>query len=239
MTRPRRHQVRPGPGTGTVSSTAGRCDGGESSIHRGHAGHDGSYRRLQDQATGSARVEPTDAEMYRPTAKEMQVRQFLMRVTVALLLLLTMAGCGPDTTASSAGTSSAASWEAPDRYEFTLDSSCGERWLLGRFCVTVNGGDVAEVEALDEQAAGVLSDDRGRESVETLTALLNEAAVARREGADIVEVEMADDGHRAALTLIGMKMPPTTRRATWSPTTRPTTRHRARPWPSTAVRVRR
>lgn len=116
-------------------------------------------------------------------------------IVSAAVLSLTGAACGASEVPDTPDASTDVTWEEPARYEFTLDSSCGERWLLGRFRVTVKDGEVAEVEGLDEQARGVVSDERGRESVQTLAQLLDEAAVARQEGADVVEVEMSDDGH--------------------------------------------
>ena len=116
-------------------------------------------------------------------------------IVSAMVLSLAVAGCGASDVSGMSETPNGFSWEAPDRYEFTLDSSCGERWLLGRFRVRVQDGEVADVDGLDEQARGVVSDERGRESVETLRGLLDQAEAARQEGADVVEVEMSDGGH--------------------------------------------
>ena len=115
-------------------------------------------------------------------------------IVVAAVLALTGAACGTSDGADNPEDSTGVTWEEPERYEFTLDSSCGERWLLGRFRVMVKDGEVAEVEGLEEQARDVVGEQRGRESVPTLGQLLDEAAVARQEGADVVEVEMTDDG---------------------------------------------
>lgn len=109
-----------------------------------------------------------------------------------LVLLLTLSGCS-----NSEEASSIPSWPAPDAYEFTLDSSCGERALIGEFRVVVEGGSVVEVEGLDESARAMLenrSSDAVPDAVPTLSELLDQAADASEQGADAVEVQSNDDG---------------------------------------------
>lgn len=104
-----------------------------------------------------------------------------------LILLLTLAGC------ADSDVSSTPSWQAPDAYEFTLDSSCGERALIGKFRVVVESGSVVEAEGLDESGRAVFDHGFGDE-VPTLSGLLDRAADAEEQGADVVEVQATDDG---------------------------------------------
>lgn len=89
----------------------------------------------------------------------------------------------------------AAEWEAPARYEFVLDSSCGLRKLKGRFRVVVDKGEIAEVEPRDEQAERFMS-PRVRREIPTLDELIEKVAVARREDADVAELETDPSGGR-------------------------------------------
>ncbi len=65
---------------------------------------------------------------------------------------------------------------APDlthaSYRYTLDSTCGENALAGRYRVTVVDGRVSEVDPLDEQG---LSPDRLLEVVPTIATLVDRA----------------------------------------------------------------
>ncbi|GAA1814491.1 hypothetical protein GCM10009682_39450 [Luedemannella flava] len=117
---------------------------------------------------------------------------------VAGLVLAAAAGCGSGGSPTEAITSAAA-WAPPPRYAFTLYSSCGERWLIGRFGVTVVNGEVSAVEGLDEPARLAVKDRDLkflREVVPTLSGMAAEAANARANGADVVEVTVdKTDGH--------------------------------------------
>ena len=93
-------------------------------------------------------------------------------------------------------------WEAPGDYEFTLRSSCGERNLIGEFRIVVASGSVAGVEALDERGRAVLEHGL-RHEVPTLSELLQNAATAAEQGADVVEVRTADDGRPTEITIDG------------------------------------
>lgn len=112
----------------------------------------------------------------------------LAKSVPVLVLLLTLAGCGNPEEASSIP-----SWQAPDAYEFTLGSSCGERALIGEFRVTVENGSVVEAEGLNESGQAMLEHGFDDE-VPTLSELLDRAANASEQGADVVEVQATDDG---------------------------------------------
>ena len=92
-------------------------------------------------------------------------------------------------------------WTAPAKYGFTLDSQCGERALIGRFQVTVQDDKVVHTEGLDDAARRALM-LRMADLVPTLTQLEAEAEAARREGADVVEVERdLGDAHPTKITI--------------------------------------
>lgn len=106
-------------------------------------------------------------------------------VTIAGLL----AACG----SPGAGTDDpGADWEAPAAYEYTLESSCGERNFLGRFHIVVRDDQVVNAEGLDERGRELLEHPEYRTLVPTLTDLLDEADQARADNADVVEVVRDD-----------------------------------------------
>lgn len=117
-----------------------------------------------------------------------------------LLLLLALAGCGHPGASNSSEASSIPSWQAPHAYEFTLDSSCGERSLIGKFHVVVQAGSVVEAEGLDESGRA-LFEHGAEDDVPTLSDLLDQAATAEEEGADVVEVEATDEGRPTAIDI--------------------------------------
>ncbi|MBT8247246.1 MAG: hypothetical protein KJN73_05495 [Acidimicrobiia bacterium] len=86
-------------------------------------------------------------------------------------------------------------WQEPPDYSFVLDSSCGERTLIGRFAITVRDGRIAEVVAQDfsaEAALGAL----GPDGIPTLGELLDELNTARLQNADQTDVTFdPEDGH--------------------------------------------
>jgi hypothetical protein len=94
-----------------------------------------------------------------------------------------------------------AAWTEPSRYKFTLTSSCGERALIGRFKVTVEGGLVTRNEGLDDSARRALM-LRLAKLVPTLGDLEAEADTARKERADQVVVEVDPvDGHPTSIRI--------------------------------------
>ncbi|GAA1765447.1 hypothetical protein GCM10009681_40620 [Luedemannella helvata] len=117
---------------------------------------------------------------------------------LAGMVLVAVAGCGSGGTPTEE-IESAAAWAEPARYAFTLESTCGERWLIGTFRVTVDNGAVAAVEGLDEPARRAV-EGRDltflREVVPTLSGMVDEAARARSAGAETVEVTVdRNTGH--------------------------------------------
>jgi hypothetical protein len=117
-----------------------------------------------------------------------------------LILLIALAGCGDPGASNSSEASNIPSWQAPDAYEFTLDSSCGERSLIGKFRVVVENGSVVEAEGLDESGRA-LFEHGAEDDVPTLSKLLDQAATAEEEGADVVEVEATDEGRPTAIDI--------------------------------------
>jgi hypothetical protein len=87
-----------------------------------------------------------------------------------LILLIALAGCGDPGASNSSEASNIPSWQAPDAYEFTLDSSCGERSLIGKFRVVVENGSVVEAEGLDESGRA-LFEHGAEDDVPTLSKL--------------------------------------------------------------------
>jgi hypothetical protein len=136
-----------------------------------------------------------------------------MNIKAAVLVLSLLGSCttpsaeietlpSPSTTATPVGMVGVPHWEAPDRYEFDLESSCGERSLIGRFHVIVTRGKVHS-RGLDERARAFMkyADGHGEE-VPSLKELWNEANRARNEGADIVEVLLdPEDGHPTTIEI--------------------------------------
>jgi hypothetical protein len=89
-------------------------------------------------------------------------------------------------------------WTAPDKYEFDLKSSCGERDLIGRFHIVVEGRlmSIKGLGGRHESSGDSRLDSRLGEGHPTLDDLLAEAEEARRAGADVVEVKLdPTDGH--------------------------------------------
>jgi hypothetical protein len=99
------------------------------------------------------------------------------------------------------GTAEPAAWTEPEKYGFVLDSECGERALIGRFQVTVEKGLVVRAKGLDDSARRALM-LRLADLVPTLGELEAEAATARSEGADVVEIERdLADAHPTKITI--------------------------------------
>lgn len=124
---------------------------------------------------------------------EMKHAHVRMSAAVSLTLL---GGCGGPSDTAPAGTGTGnEGWQPPADYEFVLESSCGERALIGTFGVVIEDGEVAEAEALDESAESLLT-SLGVERVPSLGELLDQASTAREEGADVVDVTTdPSDGH--------------------------------------------
>jgi hypothetical protein len=101
-----------------------------------------------------------------------------------------LSGCGK----AGAERTATATWQEPARYSYVLDSTCGERALIGRFRVTVEQGKVTKAEGLDESAQRAVANGTGQ--VPTLRQLLDELARAREAGAHVAELTTDPaDGH--------------------------------------------
>ncbi|MDC0768536.1 DUF6174 domain-containing protein [Streptomyces sp. HD] len=126
-------------------------------------------------------------------------------------LLCGVAACGDGTQSvqtegvgtKSKGTQSRAPWQEPDSYTYTLQSSAGERTLLGTFRITVRDGAVAEAVGLDESARRIVKDIP--DAVPTIGELLDELEQARRDDADRAEARYAADGHPVRISVDWME----------------------------------
>ncbi len=125
-----------------------------------------------------------------------------MRIALATVLLLgACAGTGPGPTAQSA-----AQWQEPAQYEYTVDSRCGERLLIGRFQITVADGKVTKAAGVDEAAQRIASDPKLLANLPTLKQLLDEYETARHEGAHVAKAEFDPaDGHPTKIELDPLK----------------------------------
>ncbi|ROP30540.1 DUF6174 domain-containing protein [Couchioplanes caeruleus] len=92
-------------------------------------------------------------------------------------------------------------WTVPGKYAFTLVSDCGERALIGKFRVTVESDKVTRAEGLDDAARRAMM-LRLANLVPTLRQLEDEAETARREGAEVVQVERdISDAHPVRIVI--------------------------------------
>ncbi|MFI5494520.1 DUF6174 domain-containing protein [Actinoplanes sp. NPDC051859] len=91
-------------------------------------------------------------------------------------------------------------WSVPAKYVFTLTSDCGERALLGKFRVTVEGDEVVRTEGLDDAARRALM-LRLANLVPTLQQLEAEAESARQKGAKVEVERDLGDAHPTRITI--------------------------------------
>ena len=83
-------------------------------------------------------------------------------------------------------------WVEPGAYSYVLESTCGERMLIGRFRITVAGGVVKDAESLLDPPTLPVA----LEEMPTLGDLLAELEEARRSGAYVATlVSDTVDGH--------------------------------------------
>jgi hypothetical protein len=123
-----------------------------------------------------------------------------VKTVLPAILLLTLAGGCADP-APNVMEEPPLTWTVPAKYGFTLDSRCGERALIGRFQVTVQNDKVVRTAGLDDAARRALM-LRLADLVPTLSQLEAEAETARRNGADVVEVERdLGDAHPTKITI--------------------------------------
>ena len=107
----------------------------------------------------------------------------------------------PRTTTTPRSVASAPAWVEPTAYSFVLESSCGERALIGRFRVAVAGGRVVRAEGLDESAERAVQ-LREEGVVPTLGQLVAEARTATEDGAHLVRTDVDPvDGHPRSIRI--------------------------------------
>jgi hypothetical protein len=131
-----------------------------------------------------------------PTTTAAHVRRCALLTTLAGALTWGVSACGEDSTTAKG---SAPPWREPAAYRYTLESSEGERSLIGAFDVTVRNGKVVKAVGIDESGRRVV--DRRAAEVPTIAALLEHAEAAREEGADVVDVEYAKDGRPTRISI--------------------------------------
>jgi len=126
------------------------------------------------------------------------------RWAVAAATFVAMAaltGCGEAGAHSTAPAQAAVQWQEPARYSFVLDSTCGERALIGRFRITVEQGKVTKAEGLDESARRAVENGPS-DTAPTLRQLLDELDEARQARADVAELSAdPSDGHPTKITI--------------------------------------
>ncbi|WAZ26046.1 DUF6174 domain-containing protein [Streptomyces cinnabarinus] len=123
-------------------------------------------------------------------------------LSVAVLcaaLLSAMVGCGTEDDSNGRTAASSAAWKEPAAYTYTLESTMGERSLLGKFRITVRNGEVTKAVGLDDSARRLVK--RSPDQVPTIGDLLAELHQAREENADKAEAEYAADGHPVKISL--------------------------------------
>ncbi|MER7575014.1 DUF6174 domain-containing protein [Streptomyces sp. NPDC126514] len=114
-------------------------------------------------------------------------------------LLSMTAACGTEGENTGRAAPARAVWEEPAAYAYTLESTQGERSLLGTFRVTVRDGAVTKAVGLDDSARRLVASSP--DQVPTIGALLAELNQARKENADQAEAEYAADGHPERITI--------------------------------------
>jgi hypothetical protein len=118
--------------------------------------------------------------------------------------VLALVGCGrgsEGTGDGGAATTPAYGWAEPRAYEYTVDSRCGEQFLIGRFTLTIVDGRVDKVVGGDAESVKSLQWQKP-DGFPTLGELLSEAERARSEDADVAEVTFDPvDGHPTKIRL--------------------------------------
>ncbi|GAA5021543.1 DUF6174 domain-containing protein [Streptomyces siamensis] len=127
-------------------------------------------------------------------------RAALPVVVLTGALVWSTSACGNDAVTGSARQETTVNtWKEPSSYSYTLESSEGERSLIGTFRITVRGGKVSQAVGLDDSGRRVV---KGMpDEVPTIGSLLEQVDQARRDHADTAEVAYAADGHPARISL--------------------------------------
>jgi len=106
-----------------------------------------------------------------------------------------LAGCGESVQQA------VVDWAEPPRYTYVLESTCGERALIGRYRITVENGQVVTAEGLDEPARRTVADSPP-DTIPTLAQLVTELNEARRTRAGVAELETDPaTGHPTRITI--------------------------------------
>jgi len=118
---------------------------------------------------------------------------------------LALAGCGGASPTAEPTVEPAVApgviWQEPARYEYTVESHCGERLLIGTFKMTVADGKVTEVSRADEALP-----EAKPENFPTLKDLLDEYSTAKQKGAHVAKLETDPaDGHPTRIELDPIK----------------------------------
>lgn len=128
----------------------------------------------------------------------LRARAISTAALVGALLSVTVA-CGPEEEGNGQPAPGGVGWEEPAEYAYTLESTQGERALIGKFRVTVRDGAVTKTVGLDDSARRLVA--QSPDQVPTIGALLEELNQARKENADKAEAEYAADGHPERITI--------------------------------------
>jgi hypothetical protein len=106
-----------------------------------------------------------------------------------------LSGCGDSVQQA------AVEWVEPPRYTYVLESTCGERALIGRYRITVENGQVVKAEGLDEPARRTVADSPP-DTIPTLAQLITELNEARRTRAGVADLETDPaTGHPTRITI--------------------------------------
>ena len=122
------------------------------------------------------------------------------RALCGIALVAALAGCTDDEPAAPPPTfvapASAPAWSEPADYTFVADRQCEGGPSLGRYRVTVTGGEVAGVERIDGKTAS------GEEEIEvpSLGGILDLAQTAADDGGSMTVQADPADGHPVRVT---------------------------------------
>ncbi|MBM2614524.1 hypothetical protein JIG36_03015 [Actinoplanes sp. LDG1-06] len=117
------------------------------------------------------------------------------RWAAAAATVAVLAGCG-----GRAEPAAPVAWTEPAAYTYVLESSCGERALIGRFRITVEKGAVAGAVGLDEPGRQMVETGRS-EPIPSVGMLIDQLNDARVAGAHEADLETGADGVPTRITI--------------------------------------